>query len=583
MMHKIENEFKKNGGEAMWSKLTIDMNNLTVEKGDMDQDLYELGGRGLIAQYIMKNVPPTCDALGSENRLIFCTTVFAGTKLTTAHRMSVGGKSPLTGGIKESNVGGLAAYHMADQGIKMIEVLDVPKTEGLWILHVDSKGLARLKDGSKYRGVNNYDFVEMIKEEYGDEVATISIGSAGERLYKNASIQVSEFRSGHPSRAAARGGIGAIMGSKGLKAIIIEKAEEKYKVEYVDEAKFNEACMTLNRLVAAGAKTDPFSNIGTISTIEVTGANGALPVDNFSGKLFPEHKELGVNKFLTNLEKRGGKNKLVCQPGCVVHCSNSYNDENGDYLTSGFEYETIALFGPNCHISDLDAIAKMDRICDDIGVDTIETANAIAMCMETGKIAWGDSEAVIGLLNELKDGTEFGNILGEGCEFVGKHLGSKRIPVVKHQALAGYDPRNTKGTGVTYATSPMGADHTAGLTMGRAFDDAGRTAQAYVSNKLQVAMCFADSMMCIFAFAHMVPKLPLLAELMANLYGGDSSFSRVSTMGVKTLLTERAFNQMAGMTSEDDRLPEFFYNERSIATGSKFDIGDVELEVLFDF
>ena len=144
MMHKIENEFKKNGGEAMWSKLTIDMNYLTVEKGDMDQDLYELGGRGLIAQYIMKNVPPTCDALGSENRLIFCTTVFAGTRLTTAHRMSVGGKSPLTGGIKESNVGGLAAYHMADQGIKMIEVLDVPKTEGLWILHVDSKGLARL-------------------------------------------------------------------------------------------------------------------------------------------------------------------------------------------------------------------------------------------------------------------------------------------------------------------------------------------------------------------------------------------------------------------------------------------------------
>lgn len=567
----------------MWSKLTIDMNNLTVTKGEMDQDLYELGGRGLIAQYMMKNVPPMCDPLGSENKLIFCTTVFAGTRLTTAHRMSVGGKSPLTGGIKESNVGGLAAHHMADQGIKMIEVLDVPKTEGLWILHVDSKGKATLKDGTKYKGVNNYDFVEKIKDEYGDEVATISIGSAGERLYKNASIQVSEFRSGHPSRAAARGGIGAIMGSKGLKAIIIEKAQEKYKVKYENKEKFNEVCMTLNRMVAAGAKSDPFSNIGTISTIEVTGANGALPVDNFSGRLFPEHKELGVNKFLSNLEKRGGKNKLVCQPGCIVHCSNSYNDENGDYLTSGFEYETIALFGPNCHISDLDAIARMDRICDDIGVDTIETANAIAMCMETGKIAWGDSDAVIGLLNELKDGTEFGNILGEGCEVVGKHLGSKRIPVVKHQALAGYDPRNTKGTGVTYATSPMGADHTAGLTMGRAFDDAGRAAQAYASNKLQVAMCFADSMMCIFAFAHMVPGLPLLAELMANLYGGDSNFSRVSTMGVKTLLTERAFNQMAGMTSEDDRLPEFFYNERSIATGSKFDIGDVELEVLFDF
>ncbi len=240
------------------------------------------------------------------------------------------------------------------------------------------------------------------------------------------------------------------------------------------------------------------------------------------------------------------------------------------------------MFGPNCHISDLDAIAKMDRICDDIGVDTIETANAIAMCMETGKIQWGDAKAVIGLLNELKDGTEFGNILGQGCEAVGKHLGSKRIPVVKHQALAGYDPRNTKGTGITYATNPMGADHTAGLTMGRAFDDTGRAAQAYASNKLQVAMCFADSMVCIFAFAHMVEGLPLLGELMAGLYG-ESQILLGSVLWGKTLLTERAFNQMAGMTAKDDRLPEFFYKERSIATGSKFDINDVELEVIFDF
>ncbi|WP_291636028.1 aldehyde ferredoxin oxidoreductase C-terminal domain-containing protein [Clostridium sp.] len=567
----------------MWSKLTVDMKNNTVTKGDMDQDLNELGGRALIAQYMIKNVPPQCDPLGSENRLVFCTTLFAGTKLTTAHRMSVGGKSPLTGGIKESNVGGLAAYQMAGQGIKMIEVLNMDENKGLWILHIDAKGVATLKVASRYKGVNNYEFVDKIKTEYGDDVATISIGSAGERLYKNASIQVTEFKSGHPSRAAARGGIGAIMGSKGLKAIVIENPEEKFKLQYADEKKFNEICLKLNKMVASGAKDDPFSTIGTISSIEVTGANGVLPTDNFSGKFFPEYKEVGANKFMSNLASRGGRNKLACQPGCVVRCSNSYNDEKGDYLTSGFEYETIAMFGPNCHISDLDAIAKMDRLCDDMGVDTIETANAIAMCMETGKIKWGDSEAVIGLLNELKEGTEFGNLIGQGCEAVGIHLGSKRIPVVKHQSMPGYDPRNTKGTGITYATSPMGADHTCGITMGRAFDDTGRTAQAYVSNKLQVAMCFADSMMCLFAFAQIMPGLPLLGELMAALYGGDSSFKRVSTMGVKTLLTERTYNKMAGMTAKDDRLPEFFYKERSVATGSKFDINDVELEVMFDF
>ncbi|MGI9950919.1 aldehyde ferredoxin oxidoreductase C-terminal domain-containing protein [Moorellaceae bacterium AZ2] len=567
----------------MWSKLVVNMKNLTVEKEPLDEEYRELGGRALIAQYLIKNVPPQCDPLGSQNHLIFCTTLFAGTQLTTAHRMSVGGKSPLTGGIKESNVGGYAASLLADHGIKMIVVKDIPAKDGLWILHINAKGETALLDAGSYKGLNNYEFVEKMRERFGSSIATVSIGSAGERLYKSASVQVSEFQTGHPSRAAARGGLGALMGSKRLKAIVIEKPEEKYRVEYADEARFNEACRKLNKMIAEGAKNDPFHNIGTIATIEVTGANGILPVDNFSGRLFREYKEVGANTFMSNLASRGGRNKRPCQPGCLVQCSNIYNDRDGSYLTSAFEYETIALFGPNLHIADLDAIARMDRICDDLGVDTIETANAVAMCMEAGKIKWGDKEAVLALLQEMVEGTEFGRLLGSGCEAVGKSLGCKRIPVVKHQAMPAYDPRNTKGTGITYATSPMGADHTAGLTMGRAFDDCGRAAQAYVSNKLQVAMAFADSMMCIFAFAHAVAGLPLLAELMAALYGGEADVSRVTTLGVKTLLTERAFNKMAGMTSADDRLPDFFYHERSVATGSQFDINDYELEVLFDF
>ena len=567
----------------MWSKLIIDMKALTVLKEPLDSEFQELGGRALIAQYLIKNVPAQCDPLGSQNQLVICTSVFAGTKLTTAHRLSVGGKSPLTGGIKESNSGGYAASLLAEQGIKLIVVKELPSNDNLWLLHLDSKGNITLLDAGIYEGINNYEFVEKMHERFGDKLATISIGSAGERLYKNASIQISEFGLGHPSRAAARGGLAALMGSKLLKAVVIEKPDVKYAVEYADEAKANEICQKLNKMVAEGAKKDPFHNIGTIATIESTGATGILPVDNFSGKLFPQYTELGANKFMTNLATRGGRNKCSCQPDCVVQCSNVYNDKDGNYLTSGFEYETLALFGPNCHISDLDVIAKMDRICDDFGVDTMETANSIAVCMESGKINWGDSDAALALLQEMVDGTEFGNLLGQGCEAVGKSLDCKRIPVVKHQSMAGYDPRNTKGTGITYATSPMGADHTAGLTMGRAFDDCGRAAQAYASNKLQVAMCFADSMMCIFAFAPMVPGLPMLGELMSAIYGGEVNPNRVPLMGVKTLLTERAFNKMAGMTSKDDRLPEFFYNERSIATGSKFDIDDAELEAIFDF
>ncbi|MBE3581894.1 MAG: hypothetical protein IMW96_09745 [Thermoanaerobacteraceae bacterium] len=139
----------------MWSKLVVKMKNLTVEKEPLEEEYRELGGRALIAQYLMKNVPPQCDPLGSENQLIFCTTLFAGTPLTTAHRMSVGGKSPLTGGIKESNVGGYAASLLADHGLKMIVVKDIPSRDGLWILHINDQGESELLDAGSYRGLNN--------------------------------------------------------------------------------------------------------------------------------------------------------------------------------------------------------------------------------------------------------------------------------------------------------------------------------------------------------------------------------------------------------------------------------------------
>ena len=568
----------------MWSKLTVDMANAAASQAPLDEVYHELGGRALIAQYAMANIPPTCDPLGSENVLIICGGVFAGTNFTTAHRLSIGGKSPLTGGIKESNVGGYFGTLLAGHGLRMITVHGLPKDEKLYVLRIKADGKTELADAEQYRNMGTYSFTETMTKLYGEDIAILSIGVAGERKYKAASIQGSEFGGGHPSRAAARGGIGALMGSKGLKGIVIEKPLEKYKVQYADEEMFRSAAAELNKAIVDGSRSHPFHNYGTISTIEVTGANGALPVENFSGKLFPDYKKLGVEIFMNNLNTRGGGNKKACQPGCIVQCSNIYNDAGGEYLTSGFEYETIAMFGPNCRIDDLDAIAKMDRMCDDIGIDTIDIGCAMAVAMECGKINWGDAEAVLGLLEEVRQGTEFGEIIGNGCEATGLHLGCKRIPTVKHQSIAGYDPRNTKGTGITYACNPQGADHTAGITMGRAFEDTGRTAQAFASNKVQVAMCFADSMMCIFVFSHIVPKLPLLANMMAGLYGGLPEYTRVTLgLGVKTLLTELEFNKAAGFTAEDDKLPGFFYTEMSVATGSVFDISDVEMETIYDF
>ena len=568
----------------MWSKLNVDMFTGTVKKEPMEEQFRELGGRALVVQYIVSCIPPACNPFSAENMLLICGGVYAGTNFTTAHRLSIGGKSPLTGGIKECNVGGNLGTHLAEQGLKMIAVGGKPKDNKLFLLHIKADGSAELLDAEQYRGMGNYSFVEAMQKRFGDKVAVASIGIAGERLYKAASIQVTEVGAGYPSRAAARGGIGALMGSKGLKAIVIEKPTKKFKVPYANEELFRKAASELNKIVAAAAPTTHSHNYGTVAVIEHTGASGCLPVKNFSGDLFPDYKKVGVEVFMRNLLSRGGSNKKICQTGCLVQCSNVYNDADGKYLTSALEYETIALFGPNCLISDLDAIARMDYMCDDMGLDTIDTACAVAVAMECGKINWGDAEAAIGLLEEIKQGTEFGNIMGNGCEATGLHLGCKRIPAVKHQSLGAYDPRNTKGTGITYATSPQGADHTAGITMGRAFDDTGRTAQAYASNRIQVAMCIADSMMCLFVFAIISQNFPQLLSMFVGLYGGEPDISRITVgLGAKTLLTERYFNKQAGITAEQDKLPGFFHTEMSAATGSVFDINPVELETVFDF
>lgn len=322
--------------------------------------------------------------------------------------------------------------------------------------------------------------------------------------------------------------------------------------------------------------------IGTPAIPDITGSTAILPYRNFSGRFNDKLGLIGAGQFLTKLKERGGKSGEVCQTGCVIHCSNKYNDANGEYLTSGLEYETIALCGSNCDIADLDVIARIDRLCDDLGIDTIETGATLAVCMEAGKIPWGDGEAAIGLIEEMKAGTEFGQILGQGALVTGKALGVERIPTVKGQAMAGYEPRNLKGTGVTFATSPMGADHTAGLTLEAPLDPLATLGQAAVSSMLQPISATADSMMCLFAwFSAASPET--IPELMAGVFGGEWDFDKVIDIGRQSVLREKAFNTAAGLKASDDRLPEFFTTEKSPATGATFDINPLEIDGVLNF
>ncbi len=258
-----------------------------------------------------------------------------------------------------------------------------------------------------------------------------------------------------------------------------------------------------------------------------------------------------------------------CHPGCVIQCSQAYNDASGKYLTSGFEYETIWALGANTLIRSLDDIAMIDRLCDDFGLDTIEMGCTLGVLMEGGVIPWGDGPAAIDMVKKVAADDAWGLIIGNGSVFTGRALGVERVPAVKGQGLPAYDPRAEKGVGLTYATSPMGADHTAGY--GVAVNIVGcagggnplkKEGNIELSRNLQVATAAIDSTgLCLFtAFAILdVPEaLQCIVDLINARYGLSLGTDAVTALGGQVLRDERSFNRDAGFTKEHDRLPGFF-------------------------
>ncbi|MCL6561084.1 MAG: aldehyde ferredoxin oxidoreductase, partial [Firmicutes bacterium] len=554
--------------------LRVKMDSKSLVYEDVKEDYALFGGRGLIAKILNDEVNPKCDALGPENKLIVCGGLLNGTLAPNTGRLSIGGKSPLTGGIKEANAGGTAAQMLGKLGIKAIIVENKPAGNEWFILKID-QNKAGLLPADKYAGLNNYGLTARLREEFGENIGIISIGCAGERGYRNSTVQVTDME-GHPSRAAARGGLGAVMGSKGLKAIVLDVAGPADS-QYADKEMFRAAVKKyIGAIKANPVSGQVFPALGTAALVNMVNALGALPTHNYSNGRWDKAQNISGEKLAEIQSARGGKTGHICMPGCVVSCSNIYNDENGNYLTSGFEYETITLNGSNCGIDSLDTIARIDRLCDDLGIDTIETGATVAVCMEAGKIQFGDGDGAIGLIQEMIDGTDFGKVLGQGTEFTGQYLGVQRIPTVKGQSLAAYDPRGLKGTGVTYATSPMGADHTAGNSIGNpTVDPYKKEGQVQLSTDLQVAMATVDSLgLCLMAALGPMANpesIGYLCDMMAGKFGGEWNPDRLFGIGVQAIALEKAFNKAAGFTAKDNKLPDFMYKEVLPSSGTVFD------------
>ncbi len=570
----------------------VNMGDLSVKIEDVPTAWQGLGGRALTSTIVAAEVEPTCHPLGGNNKLVFAPGLLSGTRAANSGRLSAGAKSPLTGTIKESNAGGTAAQLMSRMEIKALIIEGKPAENRFYALKVTAAGATIVPEDDTI-GCGNFAVVDKLGLADNKECGLLSIGQAGERCQLAANISVKDPEG--KFRSLGRGGLGAVMGSKGLKYITLDAAGTPKSVPLVDAEKFKEAAKTFAKaLLDHPICGEGLGAYGTNVLVNIVDAVGGLPTRNFRSGHFAEHEMISGEKMAEMITERGGKNKHGCHAGCVMQCSQVFVDKAGEYVTSGFEYETIWAMGAHCCISDLDILAQADNIMDDIGVDSIEMSVTVGLAMEAGIIEFGDGPGLLKLLNEVKEGSPLGRILGSGAAVTGKVYGLTRVPVVKDQAIPAYDPRSVKGIGVTYCTSTQGADHTAGYTVatnilkcGGFVDPLQKDGQVELSRNLQIATAAVDSTgLCIFvAFAVLDDPvaLPAIVDMLNARYGISLTTDDVTALGSSVLKTERAFNQAAGFTSAHDRLPEFFVTEPVPPHNAVWDFSNEEIDEFWNF
>ena len=543
-----------------------------------------LGGRGLLAHILLDEVDAKCDPLGPANKLIFAPGLLVGHMLSSTDRISVGGKSPLTQGIKESNAGGRTGLHMTMMGIHALIIEDQPVGDPFWVLHLSLNG-AKWERADELAGLGVYETAPKLLQKYGDKVAISLIGPGGERRMKAAGIQNID-KDRVPARINARGGLGAVMGSKGLKAIVFDNAGGQ-KPPVVNPEAFKAATKDYTKAVLEHPQSITYRDYSTAAIAAMCQSFAALTVRNFSRGTFEQVDQVDGDALREFTLKRGKPSdpSHACMAGCTIRCSNIFGGEDGKIIVSPIEYETIGLMGINLEIGSLDSIGRLNWQVNDLGLDSIEIGGALGVAAEAGLMRWGSEEDALKLIDEIRKGTELGYVLGNGAVSVGKKYNIERVPAVKGQAMSGYEPRSIKGTGVTYATTPQGADHTAGLTIRAKVNHLDPTIQKEPSLNAQLNMAGYDTLgACIFAgFGYAATPDFVIKRLLQSRYGWEDVPDNVlHALGKETIRMEREFNRRAGFTKEDDRLPKWMMEEALPENGSVFDVSEEVLDHMFD-
>lgn len=576
--------------------LRLNMTDRTAKWEELPEKYKFMAGRWLTSTLVHDEVDPLCHPLGPNNKLVFSPGVTTGTAAPTSARISVGGKSPLTGGIKESNAGTAWGPALADMDIRALVVEGQPAEKGKWwmaYLKWDGGPKVEFLPADEYAGQNLYDVYPKLFERFG-KVSVAGIGVAGEYLYANCGVCYEDME-GRPSRYSGRGGLGSVMGSKGLKFIIIDRKGAPGK-PIVNKELFEQGRKKLTDAIMSHDISKPKGGLNTYGTavlINIMNEAGGLPTRNFSSGRFEGAAKIAGEAIFEGNKARLGKELYnhACSPGCIIRCSNTWYREDGTELVSCQEYESVWSLGANCGIDDLDVTGELIKLCNAYGVDTIEMGCTLAVAMEAGLLSFGDGKKAIELMHELGKGTPLGRILGSGTATAARVLGVKRAPVVKGQSMPAYEPRAVKGIGMTYAVSTMGADHTSGYTIApEILGVSGKVDQfdrdkADLVRNFQYATAFLDScghcLFIAFPILDIASGFEGVVEECNGVLGTNWTMDDVGRIGKEVLDVELAFNRAAGLGREFDRMPEFMKYEKLPPHNVVWDVPDATLDAVF--
>lgn len=540
--------------------LHIDLAQRSVREETFSGEQVAHAGRYFIAKTLLELGAASVDPLSTDNPLIFSAGPFAGSNWSNANRTSVGCKSPLTGGIKEANAGGSFGLAMGQLSIAGFTLHG--GCDDWTVMYLKKDGTVEFTSGTPYLGRGTFETAAMLHEVYGQKVSVAICGPVGEYGGLLAGISMSDTDK-RPARLAARGGVGAVMGVKKLKAIVIDLDRMP---TFHDRKKVLGSIKDYGAKLRADEAVNVLKDYGTAMMADYTNHVGGLPVNNFtSGQQVDIAKgvlKMGGDFIRAQNLSRGGETSHACMPGCLIECSNVYADADGREIVSPVEYETLGLMGTNCGLTDPDDLARLNWHANDLGIDTIETGAMMGVLLDAGLAPFGDVAFLTRVMEELRAGSAEGRLWARGTAAVGQHYNVARCPVIKKQGISAYDPRVIEVTGISMMVTAQGADHTTGNAP--KFECSGKNVDELVdvSMEMQTLCATADSLgLCVFGRSVTNANIEMVVDSINAACGTSFGVDWFRALGRQTLRMEAEFNQAAGFTEVDDELPTFFYEE----------------------